>query len=76
MYFVCQVRANGLMRVSQQVVAAAGTNKRQGGKICGVIEGSSRSLKAIVKRILINFRDKHAIFTNFHDKNAVVFAKK
>ena len=43
----------------------------QGGTTCGAIEGSSRFLKAIDKRVFINFRDKYAVFTNFRDKNAV-----
>ena len=53
----------------------------QCGTICGAIEGSSRSLKAIDKRVFTNFRDKNAVFTNFRDKNTVftiiqVFATK
>ena len=43
----------------------------QGGTTCGVIEGSSKSLKAIDKRVFINFRDKYAVFTNFRAKYAV-----
>ena len=53
----------------------------QGGTICGAIEGSSKSLKTIDKRVFINFlrqiclvtnfRDKYAVFTNFRDKDAV-----
>ena len=43
----------------------------QGGTICGAIEGSSRSLKSIDKRVFINFRDKYAVFINFRNKNAV-----
>ena len=43
----------------------------QGGTTCGAIEGSSRFLKAIDKRVFTNFRDKYAVFTNFRDKNAV-----
>ena len=46
-------------------------SERQGGTICGAIEGSSRSLKSIDKRVFINFRDKYAVFINFRDKNAV-----
>ena len=42
----------------------------QGGTTCGAIEGSSRSLKAIDKRVFTNFCDKYAVFTNFCDKNA------
>ena len=44
---------------------------QQGGTTCGAIEGSSRFLKAIDKRVFINFRDKYAVFTNFRDKYAV-----
>ena len=43
----------------------------QCGLICGAIEESTRSLKAIDERVLINFRDKNAVFTHFRDKNAV-----
>ena len=43
----------------------------QGGTTCGAIEGSSRFLKAIDKRVFINFRDKYAVFINFRHKNAV-----
>ena len=45
--------------------------QKQCGLICGAIEESTRSLKAIDERVLINFRDKNAVFTNFCDKNAV-----
>ena len=48
-----------------------GPGEKQGGTICGAIEGSSRSLKSINKRVFINFRDKYAVFINFRDKNAV-----
>ena len=47
------------------------TRLYQCGLICGAIEESTRSLKAIDERVLINFRDTNAIFTNFRDKNAV-----
>ena len=36
---------------------------------CVIVE-SSRSLKAIDKRVFINFCNKNAVFTNFCDKNA------
>ena len=54
-----------------QVVPSAGQICNQGGTICGAIEGSSRSLKSIDKRVFIHFCDKYAVFINFRDKNAV-----
>ena len=44
----------------------------QGGLICGAIKECSRSLKAIVERVFINFREKNAVLANFCDKNAVI----
>ena len=43
----------------------------QCGLICGAIEESSKSRKAIDERVSRNFRDKNAVFTHFRDKNAV-----
>ena len=49
---------------------------KQGGTICGAIEGSRRSLKSIDKRVFANFHDKNAVFANFRDKNAVFTQQK
>ena len=62
---LCQIASIGLINNVKSV------NNVQGGTICGAIEGSSRSLKSIDKRVFINFRDKYAVFINFRDKNAV-----
>ena len=43
----------------------------QCGLICGAIEESSKSQKAIDERVSINFRDKNAVFTPFRDTNVV-----
>ena len=48
------------------------SSAHQCGLICGAIEESSRSLKAIDECVFTNFRDKNAVFTNFHGKNAVL----
>ena len=37
----------------------------------GAIEGPSKSLKPIDKRIFVNFPDKNAVVTDVCDKNAV-----
>ena len=55
----------------KQMIKYCRGEEGQGGTICGAIEGSSRSLKSIDKRVFINFRDKYAVFINFRDKNAV-----
>ena len=41
---------------------------RQGGTICGAIEGSRRSLKSMDKRVFASFCDKNAVFTIFATK--------
>ena len=47
-------------------------NEEQGGITCGAIEEASRSSKTIDKRVIINFRDKHAVIAHFRYNNAVI----
>ena len=54
--------------------------KLEGCKICGVIKGSCRSLKAIDKIVFINFGDKNALFTKSisitQKDGIIIFPKK
>ena len=41
----------------------------QGGITCGAIDEPRKSSKAIVERVIINFRDKNVVIAHFRDKN-------
>ena len=46
--------------------------EEQGGITCGAIDEPRKSLKAIDKRVIINFRDKNVVIARFRDKNVVI----
>ena len=45
---------------------------QQGGITFGAIDEPRKSLKAIDKRVFINFRDKNVVIARFCDKNIVI----